>query len=261
MRKLNKILMGAAALLLSSMAFQSCSDGGDFPKDTLGASFIQAITAGIDHVDLYWTITPTENVDGYKVEIFEYADNGSASLENQLGSLVSSTTFDKKTHNSTFTGLQSNTKYVVVTQCIPAAGSGFTKADAAYFLFWTAPDFVPTSATAVVTMEEDEEGEEFARAVITVNWSEAFSIQQIANLSVAVSYINPSTGRSTTAGTLVTDAFTQNAVTSATITADDVVPGADYTLKITTTPSDYSWFTTAKVSVKEITFTMPEPKK
>lgn len=260
MRKLNKIWMGAAVLLLSSVAFQSCSDDDNkLPKNTLGASFIQSITAGTDHVDLQWTITPTENVDGYKVEIFEYADNGSNSLASQLGTSVTSATFDYKTYNNTFTGLKPDTKYVIASQCIPAPGSSFTAADVAYFLFWTAPVFTPTSATAVVTVEKDDEGETFNRAVITVNWTEPLSIQQVQNLSIDVNYLN-SSNRKTKLTTATTDNFTQNLVTSAKITVDNVVPGTEYTLTISTVPSNYSWFTTAKVSTSEISLVMPEVK-
>lgn len=230
MHKLTKIMMGAGALLFSSVAFLSCSDE-DFPKDTLGASFIQAITAGTDYVDLYWTITPTDNVEGYKVEIY------TGTIE-QMGTLVTSGTFEKKVHNSRFNGLQPDTHYVVATQCIPAEGSKFTKADIAYFEFWSAPVITLSSAslaniqqmlddkgnpavmevpaydaagkpimkdkidettgepiidkeTGEPVQEQETKEVNLYQGQLTLNWAQNLSVQQVAYIKIAMNQYDP----------------------------------------------------------------------
>ena len=284
--------MGAGALLLSSMAFVGCSDDNDFPKNKLGASFIQSITAGTNYVDLRWTITPTDNVDGYKVQIY-------AGTIGNLGSEVASGTFDKKTPNGTFTGLQPDTHYVVATQCIPASGSKFNDADIAYFEFWTAPTTTITSVNVTdlklmvnedgtpVTKEEPvigDDGEPVMKPVIgedgqpvigedgepvmepemkeiplyegkvTISWAENLNIQQVTNLYVYMADVDTDTQ---------VVYFTTPAIgsgttgTSYTFSVSEIVPGEKYYVEMWPNPSNYSWFTTASVTEDHYEFTMP----
>lgn len=295
MRKLRKFVIAAGALFLSSMAFVSCSDDdGKLAKDTLGACFIQAITAGTDYVDLHWTITPTENVQGYKVEIYQ------GTIGN-LGSLVTSGTFDKKVYDSTFSGLQADTKYVAVTQCIPASGSKFSKADVAYFEFWTAPNTTPTSVTVNSIKQQEmeneegemvpaftEDGDPIYEASLTVNWSENLTIQQVNNIYVYMAHEvivpTPTGGEeprafqdyygttpqiSATGSTGTSFTFTVNGTFTYSytkegenedtkITYPHVVPGATYYIELWPNPSNYSWFTTASAETGYIEFTMPD---
>lgn len=249
MRKLRKFVIAAGALFLSSMAFVSCSDDdGKLAKDTLGACFIQSITAGTDYVDLHWTITPTENVQGYKVEIYQ------GTIGN-LGSLVASGTFDKKVYESSFSGLQADTKYVAVTQCVPASGSKFSKADVAYFEFWTAPNVTPTSVNCVVTETETEEGEIVYNAQVTVNWMENLNIQQVNNLYIYMADV----ATDTQVAYLTTPAVGSGTTgTSYTFAAPDVTPGEKYYIEMWPNPSNYSWFSTASAETGYIEFTMPD---
>ena len=249
MRKLNRILMGAGALLLSSMAFVSCSDVMDKMDDhTMGATFIQAITAGNDYVDLQWTITPTDKVDGYKIEIYE-------GTSGNLGSLVTSGTFEKKTYKSTFNGLKPDTHYVVASQCIPAAGSGFNKADVAYFEFWTAPNVTPTSVSCVVTETETEEGDVVYNAAVTVTWMENLNIQQVTNLYIYMADVETDTQ----VAYLTTPAVGSGTTgTSYTFSAPNIVPGTEYYVEMWPNPSNYCWYTTASVNTGYLEFTMPE---
>lgn len=283
--------MGAGALLLSSMAFVGCSDDNDFPKNKLGASFIQSITAGTDYVDLHWTITPTENVEGYKVQIY------TGTIGN-LGNEVTSGTFSNKTYESTFTGLQPDTKYVAATQCIPASGSGFNDADIAYFEFWTAPLLTIGSVNAKVTqrmedgkavtkivtvigadgepvmkpvigedgepvigedgepkMEPETEEVNVYDAAINVSWSPSLTEQQANNINY-IMYYNGNYDSPIKSGS--TGSVNGGAGTGATFILEDVNIGGDYELSIQPNPSYYSWFTTASVSYSTpYKFTMP----
>lgn len=159
MSKLRKSVMMLGLLLTSSAAFVGCNDDNDFPKNTLGASFIQQITAYTTSVDLRWTITPTDNVEGYQIQIFE------GSRDNMNTTAVASGTFGKKEATGTFTGLKPNTTYTVASQCIPASGSGFTDADVAYFEFYTAPVLTITNVSAVVSPTLNALGEEETKEV------------------------------------------------------------------------------------------------
>lgn len=258
--------MSAGILFFSSTVFLACSDDdGKLPKDMLGPSFIQVITAGTDYVDLQWTITPTENVDGYKVQIF------SGTIGN-LGSEVTSGTFEKKVYQGTFKGLQPDTKYVIATQCIPAAGSKFTKADVAYFEFTTAPSLTITSVTADVSQSKDSDGEPMVnddgepvyQAAITVKWSENLTIQQVNNIYIYLGYwaegadsdvqvayfTTPQLGSSSHPSTTLENSYT--------FVQQNVVPGAQYEIDILPNPSAYSWFTTATVDWSIVYFMMPE---
>ena len=265
MRNLNKILMSAGILLFSSTMFQSCSDVMDkMPDNTMGASFIQVITASTTSVSLQWTITPTDKVDGYKVEIYQ-------GTRDNMGSLVTSGTFDNKTYTSTFSGLTPDTHYVVTTQCIPAAGSGFSKADVAYFEFWTAPVLTLLSATASnvkqMTYEDgnpktDADGNPLYQADVTVKWAENLTVQQVKNITVYIGYVNEE-GQETQAYNANTPALNYENPnsplgTSYTVTVENVVLGGNYVADIFPNPSEYSWFTTATVSwSNEVSFVMP----
>ena len=257
--------MGAGALLLSSTTLVSCSDVMDKMDDgTMGASFIQVITASTTSVSLQWTITPVDQVEGYKVEIYQ-------GTRNNIGSLVTSGTFDNKTYSSTFSGLTPDTHYVVATQCIPAAGSGFSKADVAYFEFWTAPVLTLTSASASnvqpMTYEDgtpktDGEGNQLYQANVTVNWAQNLTVQQVRNITIYIGYVDDE-GNETQAYNANTPALNvenpnSSLGTSYTVTVENVVLGGNYVADIFPNPSEYSWFTTATVSwSNEVSFVMP----
>ena len=265
MRKLRKFVIVSGALLLSSMGFVSCSDEMDKMDDkTMGASFIQVITASTTSVSLQWSITPTSKVEGYKVEIYQ-------GTRNNIGSLVTSGTFDNKTYASTFSGLTPDTHYVVATQCIPASGSGFNKADVAYFEFWTAPILTLTSASASnvkqMTYEDgnpktDADGNPLYQANVTVNWAENLTVQQVNNITIYIAYIdeNGEEIQVYNANTPALNYENPNASlgTSYTVTVENVVLGGNYVADIFPNPSEYSWFTTATVSwSNEVSFVMP----
>ena len=286
MSKLRKSVMALAALVASSAVFVSCSDDKALPDNMLGASFIQRITAGGDYVDLGWTITPTDNVDGYLVQIYE------GTRSNMGSSPVVSKTFGKKEATGTFTGLQPNTNYVVTTQCVPAQGSGFTDADVAYFEFWTAPLIQPTAVSAVVSqtgtkevpvigedgkpemvpdVDEngdpvyDEDGEPgmvpkteevpVYKADVTLTWSPGnLTVQNIAGLYI---YVENEAEQQVYYALYNPSGWT-TFPTSTSFTVQGVNPGEEIMIDLWGNPSNYSWYTTDSSPEGIMYYTIPE---
>lgn len=266
MNKLRKFVLVATAMLASSLAFVSCSDDVDFPKNTLGATFIQQITASTTSVDLRWTITPTDNVEGYLVQIYQ------GTRESIGSSPVASGTFEKKTATGSFTGLTPNTTYTVATQCIPAAGSKFTNADVAYFQFTTAPVLSITSVSAVVTQSKgeltgepvvDAAGNPVYEAAFSISYSPAMTIQQVNGIYV---WIEDEDGKAIVNNQLVrlpVSGEGQPAITNMpnplTLTVPNITPGTKCLVSILPSPSDYAFYTTATVDyAADYEFTIPE---
>ena len=68
---------------------------------------------------------PNDNCDGYIVILYK-------GTKSNVGEKVSEQKLDFRTCQYTFTGLTPSTQYVISTQAIPSAKSGFTSAQ----LYW-----------------------------------------------------------------------------------------------------------------------------
>lgn len=296
MSKLRKSVMMLGVLLASSAAFVSCNDDNEFPENTLGATFIQQITAYTTSVNLRWTITPTDNVEGYQIDIYE------GSRDNMGTTVVATGTFGKKVATGTFTGLTPNTTYTVASQCIPADGSGFTDADVAYFQFTTAPVLTVTSATIsdieqmvseltgallynteivyddngdpVEVQKTDENGDPvydddgepvmvyetkevpIYQATLTFSYSPEMTIQELAGIYIYLEDENEKVLLSSILESIPDN--TTDMPNPISITIEDITPGAECYLEIFPAPSDYTYYTTSSANWSDIyTVTIP----
>lgn len=120
MRKLKTLLMMIGIVLFSSAMLTSCGDDDDFPEGKMGQIAIHSCQATSNSVTIYWTIVSNDKCDGYIISLYK------GTRENQ-GALVETQTFDKYTHNYTFTNLTPGTSYVIKTQGIPSSTSGMSE--------------------------------------------------------------------------------------------------------------------------------------
>lgn len=157
--------MMLGVLLASSSVLVSCSDDD---VSTLGAVCTNSLQTTSTTATAYWTIVSNGTVDGYKVVINE-------GTRESKGAVVVEQNFGPKETTATFTGLKPNTTYVITTQGIPSATSGFTSADTYELQFMTAPlveNIKFGTVTYKTVKEEDKDGNEVETEVgtVTVTW-------------------------------------------------------------------------------------------
>jgi hypothetical protein len=133
MTKLRKLFAMVGLLLFSVVTFSSCTDDDDFPQGTMGQIAIHSCQATANSVTFYWTIVSNDNCDGYVITLYK-------GTRDNLGAQIEEKTFDKYTHNYTFSGLTPNTSYVIKTKGIPSAASGMSDALEYYKEFKTSAE-------------------------------------------------------------------------------------------------------------------------
>jgi hypothetical protein len=133
MTKLRHLLVMIGVLLFSSTMLTACSDDDDFPQGTMGQIAVHSCQATTNSVTIYWTIVANDKCDGYTITLYK------GTREN-LGTQVEEKTFDKYTHNYTFSGLTPNTSYVIKTKGIPSSTSGMSDALEYYKEFTTSAE-------------------------------------------------------------------------------------------------------------------------
>jgi hypothetical protein len=120
--KLKQMMMSLMIFSVSSLVFAACSGDDD---TVMGAVAINSCQYTATTVTPIWTLVPNSNCDGYIVSLYL----GSRS---NVGSLVEQQTLDYRTCKYTFANLTPSTNYVISTQAIPSASSGFSSAQ----LYW-----------------------------------------------------------------------------------------------------------------------------
>lgn len=125
-----KHMMMLSLLLVSSLSFISCSDDDD---DVMGPVAINSCQYTATTVTPIWTLVPNDNCDGYVITLY-------LGTRENVGTMVEQQTFDYRTCQYTFTGLTPNTDYVISTQAIPSASSGFSSAQMYWKEFTTAAE-------------------------------------------------------------------------------------------------------------------------
>lgn len=119
--KFKYVMMLLMCLSAASWLFTSCDDD----ETVMGPIAINSCQFTATTVTPIWTLVPNSNCDGYIVTLY-------LGTRQNLGSKVEEKTFDFRTCQYTFTGLTPNTNYVISTQAIPSASSGFTSAE----MYW-----------------------------------------------------------------------------------------------------------------------------
>ena len=122
MKKIKYFLMMLLCITVSSLVLTSCSDDG---TDVMGPVAINSCQYTATTVTPIWTLVPNSNCSGYIVTLYK-------GTKTNVGEKVEEKTLDYRTCQYTFTGLTPNTSYVISTQAIPSAESGFTSAQ----LYW-----------------------------------------------------------------------------------------------------------------------------
>lgn len=117
-------------LTVTSWTFISC---GDDEGGVMGPVAINSCQATATTCTIYWTLVPNDNCDGYVITLY------SGTREN-VGTQIEQQTFDYRTGQYTFEGLTPNTSYVISTQPIPSASSGFSSAQVYWKEFVTAAE-------------------------------------------------------------------------------------------------------------------------
>ncbi|MCD8181963.1 MAG: fibronectin type III domain-containing protein [Bacteroides sp.] len=120
--KLKYTMMLLIFLSASSWLFVACSDDDN---DVMGAVAINSCQYTAATVTPIWTLVPNSNCDGYIVALYQ-------GTRSNVGALVEEKTFDFRTCSYTFTNLTPSTDYVISTQAIPSASSGFSSAE----MYW-----------------------------------------------------------------------------------------------------------------------------
>lgn len=119
--KLKRTLMLLICLSMSSWVFVACEDD----VDVMGAVAINSCQYTATTVTPIWTLVPNSNCDGYIVTLY-------LGTRANLGSVVEQKTLDYRTCQYTFENLTPETNYVISTQAIPSASSGFKSAE----IYW-----------------------------------------------------------------------------------------------------------------------------
>lgn len=125
--KLKRLMMLLCLCAVASLSFVSCSDD----DEVMGAIAINSCQATDTEVTIYWTLVPNSNCDGYKITLYR-------GTRANLGEVVEDLTFGYRESVHTFTGLTPSTDYVIRTEGIPSASSGFSSADVYWKEFTTA---------------------------------------------------------------------------------------------------------------------------
>ena len=122
MRKLKYILMMLLCISVSSLVLTSCN--GDDEKE-MGPVAINSCQYTATTVTPIWTLVPNDNCDGYIITLYK-------GTKANRGDKVAEQIIDFRTCQYTFTGLTPSTDYVISTQAIPSAKSGFSSAQ----IYW-----------------------------------------------------------------------------------------------------------------------------
>ncbi len=122
MRKIKFILMMLFLVIASSLVLTSCSK--DDEKE-MGPVAINSCQYTATTVTPIWTLVPNDNCSGYIVTLYK-------GTKANVGEQVAKQELDYRTCQYTFTGLTPSTNYVISTQAIPSAKSGFSSAQ----LYW-----------------------------------------------------------------------------------------------------------------------------
>ena len=128
MKKTINFVMMLICLSVSSWMFSACDD--DDNGAVMGAVAINSCQFTDTTVTPIWTLVPNSNCDGYIVKLY-------LGTRANLGEMVEEKTFDFRTCQYTFTGLTPATNYVISTQAIPSATSGFSSAEVYWKEFTT----------------------------------------------------------------------------------------------------------------------------
>lgn len=128
MKKLKHMMMLLFILSVTSGVFVACSDD---ENGEMGPVAINSCQYTATTVTPIWTLVPNDNCDGYTVTLYQ-------GTRANLGAIVEQKTFDYRTCQYTFTNLTPSTNYVISTQAIPSATSGFSSAQMYWKEFTTA---------------------------------------------------------------------------------------------------------------------------
>lgn len=120
--RLKHIMMLLICLSLSSWVFVACDDDD---VDVMGAVAINSCQYTATTVTPIWTLVPNSNCDGYIVTLY-------LGTRANLGDVVEKKTLDYRTCTCTFENLTPGTGYVISTQAIPSASSGFSSTE----IYW-----------------------------------------------------------------------------------------------------------------------------
>ena len=122
MRKLKYILMMLLCISVSSLVLTSCSNDDE---KVMGPVAINSCQCTATTVTPIWTLVPNDNCDGYIITLYK-------GTKANRGDKVEEQRIDFRTCQYTFTGLTPSTNYVISTQAIPSAKSGFSSAQ----IYW-----------------------------------------------------------------------------------------------------------------------------
>lgn len=247
------MVMMLGVLLASSSLIVGCSDD-DYPKNVMGAIVVNSLQTTSTSVTAYWTVVSNGSCDGYKVVINE-------GTRGNKGAEVVNKTFGPKEYNSTFTGLQPNTSYVITTQGIPSASSGRTEADTYEMEFTTAPrvsgvTFGAFSAYAdVETGEEDKDGNPVTEKLgsVSVTW-DAISASNCRGYTAALEAwqladpTKPEADDNKYGWTAVGSVTINSAATTTAKFSEVVSPDTKYRAKVTPNPANSSWYPTGEAT-------------
>ena len=238
-------------LFASSSLLVSCSDD-DYPN--MGAIVVNSLQTTSNSVTAYWTIVSNGSCDGYKVVINEGTrENKGAEVVNQ--------TFKPKEYNYTFTGLNPNTSYVITTQAIPSASSGWSTADTYEMQFMTAP-LVSGISFGSVTYYDVEEADKdgnfitYKRGSVTASWNALaanncggytanFDVWQLADTSKPEADNNKYDWRNVKSET-VTSASANS------VTFDKLIEeGLTYRVRVRPNPSNACWYPSGEFTISD----------
>lgn len=130
MKRLKHMLMLLILLTVASGVFIACDND---ENDVMGPVAINSCQYTATTVTPIWTLVPNSNCDGYIVTLY-------LGTRSNVGSVVEQKTFDYRTCQYTFTNLTPSTDYVISTQAIPSATSGFSSAQMYWKEFTTASE-------------------------------------------------------------------------------------------------------------------------
>ena len=120
--KIKHLLMMLLCISVSSMMLVSCSDEDESVMGPVATKSCKYNDTEVTHI---WTMVPNDNCDGYVIKLYK-------GTRANVGDMVEEKKLDYRTCKCTFSGLTPNTQYVISTQAIPSAKSGFSSAQ----IYW-----------------------------------------------------------------------------------------------------------------------------